>query len=152
MEEEPASPDESLHAFKPFVAYKRAAQGDVEAMRSLRDAFERSGRQNGDPFDLIEALVFARLVAAHGSVEDEGRLVTLLAVAAERCGQLGLLEANTLRGEGLARASVLVESCPDDLRPDNLDVQFDRAVEESTPDAVVMSRAFRAAILDAATQ
>lgn len=96
--------------FNAFAHLKAAATGDITAQRLLAEAAVQMAVDCGpdlDPMPFVQdGLVFARLAAAHGEAADKGRLLSMLAVAAEICSPDCREE---YAGEALALAETLAD-------------------------------------------
>ena len=98
----------------------RAAKGDVDALRQLALSGYQIFKAEVDSTALIEALVFARLAAAVGDVDDIMRLVTMLSDAWEgaQADPEQFDWGESLAAELLALSSRLADAgvaCADDL-------------------------------------
>lgn len=74
-----ASPD-------PYSLVVSAAKGDIEAQRALAaQALDLATTEIADGRDgtraFVEALLFARMAAAHGTVADQGSVISIVALA-----------------------------------------------------------------------
>ena len=127
--------------FNPFRAVADAAIGDIEAQRALADESVRMAREDPDIdpiLTLCEGLVVARMAAAHGNSGDRGRVVSMLAVAAELCERDGDNDsADIFIGEAIARMSLLADEGVD-LAATGLN----RAAEHASTDAMEMAKNF----------
>lgn len=93
----------------PYPLLRRAARGDLEAMRSLASACTKQGVEGGDLTALTEALIFARLAFARsGDVADAGLTVSTLALAVESCPDECELRS-VWNAEGIALTSMLAD-------------------------------------------
>jgi hypothetical protein len=75
-----------------FVHLNAAARGDLSAQRALADAaVQQIADREEPPFPTIdEGLIFARMAASHGELADKGRLLAMLRLAVELCGDTQL--------------------------------------------------------------
>lgn len=100
-------------AFNPFRVLADAAIGDIAAQRALADEAIRIAREDDDSDPetaLREGLIFARMAASHGNAADKGRVVAMLALAAELCEQDGDHDtAEILGAEAIARVAVMAD-------------------------------------------
>lgn len=98
-------------AFNPFALLPAAAAGDIEAQRALADGacgLVALCDQSMDPLPILsDGLVFARLAAAQGDHADNGRLVTMLGMACDLCGDERRIE---YAGEAIAVAERMAEA------------------------------------------
>lgn len=102
-----------MASFNLFRAVADAALGDIEAQRALANEAVRITQEEHDldPEPVLrEGLVFARLAATHGHSGDKGRVVAMLALAAELAEQEGdSYTAHILGAEGIARVALMGE-------------------------------------------
>lgn len=135
----------SLQDFNPFSHLRAAATGDIAAQRLLADAAVQMAAEYGldeDPLPYVQdGLIFARLAAAHGNDDDKGRLISMLAIAAELCGDE---RSNEFSGEALAVAELVAEA-GNDLMSDLLP----QVVEKLNPEVVAMAQGFRERMITA---
>ena len=89
-----------------FHCLHLAARGELDAMRTLREAGLIVGSRCDDVLGWCEALTFARLAAARGERDDEVRLVGILGQFAEA----GADTANPFAAEAVARLERLAET------------------------------------------
>lgn len=130
-----------MGAFNSFRAVADAAVGDIEAQRALANEAIRITREEPDidPESVLrEGLVFARMAASHGHDGDRGRLIAMLALAADLAGQEGdTYLANMLGAEALARISLMAET-----GNELADAAVDRAAREADAEAMIMAKEF----------
>lgn len=100
--------------FNPFRHLADAAIGDIKAQRALADESVRIVNEEPDEDPgtaLREGLVFARMAAAHGTEADHGRVVAMLALAAQIAENENDPEtAEILGAEAIARVAVLADA------------------------------------------
>ena len=130
-----------MAAFNSFRAVADAAVGDIEAQRALANEAIRITREEPDidPESVLrEGLVFARMAASHGHDGDRGRLIAMLALAADLAGQEGDgFLANLLGAEALARISLMAEA-----GNELADAAVDRAACEADAETMTMAKEF----------
>jgi len=108
----PPGEDASSIDCDPYAHLRAAASGDLEALRALARLGEQIAIEEGDIAATIEALVFARMAAARGTMDDAQRLMGLLALAE------GIVAGDPqwsdyrdqLNGEAMAVASLLADA------------------------------------------
>lgn len=78
-------------AINPHAVITAAARGSLAAQRALAKTLANMAREelsaHGRQMTLVEALVFARLAAAHGDVADQGLVLVLIAMRAKDAGE-----------------------------------------------------------------
>lgn len=95
----------------PFALLDSAARGDRSAQAALADCALEMFNQSGDIQALLDGLCFARLAAAHGREDDEGKLFQMLARASRFLDRPDDAEMRTaLAAEALARISRLADT------------------------------------------
>lgn len=96
--------------FDPFSKLALAARGSLQAQRDLANEAVRLAVDEPDDFDpsrtLREGLVFARLAAAHGRLEDQGLVIAMLANLAAHEGEHN---APDELAEGMARLGIVAD-------------------------------------------
>lgn len=131
--------------FNPFALLKPAATGDLVAQRQLADAafsMARSCDQDFDPMAFMQdGLVFARLAAAQGNDGDKGRLIGMLALASELCGDE---RQHEYTGEALAVAELMAEG-GNDYTADAIPA----LAETASPEAMQMAKFYRERMMGA---
>ena len=94
----------------PHAELRRAAFGDLEAMRNLAGMSASSFEQDGCPLTLLEGLPFARMAAMHGHEYDSFALFNLLGLAARAFAEKGDAEtAEYLSAEAVAHLSRMAD-------------------------------------------
>ena len=127
--------------FNAFRAVADAAVGDIEAQRALANEAIRITQEEPDidpDTALREGLVFARLAATHGHNGDKGRVIAMLALAAELANDEGDFEtANFFGAEAIARITLMGE-----IGVDLADETVDRFAREVSADTMAMAQQF----------
>ncbi|MBM0169670.1 hypothetical protein [Altererythrobacter sp. C41] len=138
-----ANTGERSGSFNPFRYLSAAAAGDIEAQRTIAERGIAHAVEHCDVLAAMDAAVFARLAAAHGMRDDQGRLLSILAIVGDLATEDEVDLRESLAAESLALISLLAddgEECAD---------QFLLSIaEHSTPTAVELSKHLRAAMLD----
>ena len=93
----------------PFSLLSRAAKGSVQAQRALaRSGVQMACSGQHDAQSCFrEAMIFARLAAAHGDIGDQGLVISIAALMGEVLGDAAC-EAET--AEALARIAIADEA------------------------------------------
>lgn len=101
-------PDKAPASLNPFAKLAAASRGSLKAQRELAEqalALAMEAETDEHRSLLIhDALTFARLAAAQGYLQDQGMVISLLAVQAELLGEDGVEMA-----EAIARVSLLAD-------------------------------------------
>jgi hypothetical protein len=73
----------------PFSKLAAAARGSLEAQRAVANQAIKLAFQEGRDAEktLLEGLVFARLAASHGHIEDQGLVISMIALLSEVVGE-----------------------------------------------------------------
>lgn len=84
------TPSKVGETFNIFAALGPAARGSLQAQRDIANAAVAqafSGAEDVDPARmLLEGLCFARLAAAHGHIEDQGLVISMMALLMQVAG------------------------------------------------------------------
>lgn len=96
-----------------FSLLKNAARGDIAAQRALADqsVLLIGNRPDLNPIGLLnDGLIFARMAAMQGNAHDEGRVMSMLALMGDICGEFGDHDTGAAcEAEGTAFAFDLTE-------------------------------------------
>ena len=128
-----------------FSLLKVAARGDIAAQRALADQSVKliSNRSDLNPIGLLnDGLIFARMAATQGDAHDESRVLSMLALLGEICGELG--DHNTgavCVAEGIARLSLMA-----DQGAELADETLSKAADNATPAIMIMAKQFERAL------
>ena len=128
-----------------FSLLKVAARGDIAAQRALADQSVKliGNRSDLNPIDLLnDGLIFARMAAMQGDAHDESRVLSMLALLGEICGELG--DHNTgavCVAEGIARLSLMA-----DQGAELADETLSKAADNATPAIMIMAKQFERAL------
>lgn len=99
----------------PHAELRRAAFGDLEAMRNLSGMAASTFDLEGCPLVLLEGLPFARMAAMHGHECDSSALFNLLGKAASAFAEIGDAEtAAYLSAEAVAHLSRMADQGSDE--------------------------------------
>ena len=128
-----------------FGLLKDAARGDIAAQRALADQAVSlvRNRPDLDPVWLLnDGLIFARMAATQGDAHDEGRVMSMLALLGDICGELGDHDMGAVcAAEGIARMSLLADQGVD-LADENLG----KAADNASPAIMIMAKQFERAL------
>lgn len=102
----------ALQSNNPFAMVKAAARGSLEAQRALAEE-ATAALFEGDIGGFYEGLTYARMAASSGGVDDTGRLLQLLVLAAELQDPKDHGALASLAGQYLAIASHSVDLLKD---------------------------------------
>lgn len=134
-----------MEGFNPFALLKEAAIGNVEAQRKLAEAaaiMAVNCDQSDDPMAYMQdGLVFARLAAAHGGDGDKGRLIEMLSMACQICGDE---REAVFAAEAFAVAELVAEQGNEAVGD-----AIPAVAEQMTPEAMQMAKAYRERMLKA---
>ena len=135
--------------FNPFRAAADAALGDIEAQRALADEAVRIVNEHPDEDPgtaLREGLIFARLAASHGTEADQGRVLAMLALAAEIAVKDNDPDtAEILEAEAIARVALLADNGME-MAGNSIGKMADNATPATMAMALVMQRQLREVI------
>lgn len=131
----------------PFSLMKRAAHGDVDAMRDMARVAAWNGREGHSVISAIVGVVFARLAHLRtGSTGDAGLLLALLGVAGDLADDAGLIDE--IDGEALAIMS-LAEDREGGVVSELVSEAMPALSRESSPEAARIAQAVRRMMLEA---
>ena len=128
-----------------FSLLKVAARGDVAAQRALADQSVKliGNRSDLNPISLLnDGLIFARMAATQGDAHDEGRVMSMLALLGDICGELGDHDMGAVcAAEAIARLSLLA-----DQGVDLADQNLGKAADNASPAIMIMAKQFERAL------